>query len=177
MTGSLFVLSCIDQCLSAMMSLPLNLNGPKLEQSRVRRVYRDSSARTTGMCASGYLKHLRAVRQTPPMQADPPVGGLLLWDDQNPVRFELLYHLYYLSNVPHRGKIHANSPGSSRASEEASPAEPKPEGADGSAFYRHGTCGAGGAGPFLRVSRRLPASTHWCRSSAVCTAVLHRPGT
>jgi hypothetical protein len=32
-----------------------------------------------------------------------------------------------------------------------------PEGADGSRFYRDGTCGTGGAGAVLRVSRRLPA--------------------
>jgi hypothetical protein len=62
-------------------------------------------------------------------------------------------------------------------SEKASPAGPMPEGADGSAYYRDGACGTGGAGAFLRVSLRLPASTHWCRSDAACTAGLHQPGT
>jgi hypothetical protein len=63
------------------------------------------------------------------------------------------------------------------SSEKASPAGPMPEGANGSAYYRDGTSGTGGAGAFLRVSRRLPASTHWCRSDAGYTAGLHEPGT
>jgi hypothetical protein len=42
-----------------------------------------------------------------------------------------------------------------------------PEGADGSAYYRDGTCGTGGAGAFLRVSRGLPAGSTVCRTGAV----------
>jgi hypothetical protein len=52
------------------------------------------------------------------------------------------------------------------SSEKASPAVPMPEGADGSAYYRDGTCGTGGAGAFLRVSRKLPAGSTVCRTGA-----------
>jgi hypothetical protein len=65
----------------------------------------------------------------------------------------------------------------SATSEKASPAVPMPEGAAGSAYYRDGTCGTGGAGAFLRVSRKLPASTHWCRSGTGYSAAQYRPGT
>jgi hypothetical protein len=61
-------------------------------------------------------------------------------------------------------------------SKKASPAGPMPEGADGSAFYRDGTCGAGGAGPFLRVSRRLPAGSPLCRTGAGSSAGLRVSG-
>jgi hypothetical protein len=37
-----------------------------------------------------------------------------------------------------------------------------PEGADGSAYYRDGTCGTEGAGAFLRVRKRLPDRGRGC---------------
>jgi hypothetical protein len=61
-------------------------------------------------------------------------------------------------------------------SEKASPAEPMPEGADGSSYYRDGTCGTGGDGAFLRVSRRLPAGSTVCRAGAGGCAGLRVPG-
>jgi hypothetical protein len=39
--------------------------------------------------------------------------------------------------------------------EKASPAVPMPEGADGSTYYRDGTCGTEGAGAVLRASRSV----------------------
>jgi hypothetical protein len=51
-----------------------------------------------------------------------------------------------------------------------------PEGADGSAYYRDGTCGTGGVGAFLRVSRRLPAGSTVCRTGAGGCAGLRIPG-
>jgi hypothetical protein len=88
-------------------------------------------------------------------------------------------HLWRLAEVvrmEYRRGVDANF----MSSEKASPAGPMPEGADGSAYYSDGTSGTGGAGgarAFLRVSRRLPASTHWCRSDAGYTVGLHEPGT
>jgi hypothetical protein len=61
-------------------------------------------------------------------------------------------------------------------SEKASPAVPMPGGADGSAYYRDGTCGTGGAGAFLRVSRRMPAGSTVCRIGAEGCAGLRVPG-
>jgi hypothetical protein len=51
-----------------------------------------------------------------------------------------------------------------------------PEGADGSAYYRDGTYDTGGAGAFLRVSRRLPAGSTVCRTGAGVCAGLRVPG-
>jgi hypothetical protein len=51
-----------------------------------------------------------------------------------------------------------------------------PEGADGSAYYRDGTCGTGDAGAFLRVSRKLPAGSTVCRAGAGGCAGLRVPG-
>jgi hypothetical protein len=51
-----------------------------------------------------------------------------------------------------------------------------PEGADGSTYSRDGTCGTGGAGAVLRVSRRLPAGSTVCRTGAGGCADLSVPG-
>jgi hypothetical protein len=51
-----------------------------------------------------------------------------------------------------------------------------PVGADGSAYYRDGTRGTGGAGAVLRVSRRLPAGSTVCRTGAGGCAGLSVPG-
>jgi hypothetical protein len=62
------------------------------------------------------------------------------------------------------------------SSEKASPAGHTPEGADGTAFYRDGTCGTGGAGAFLRIRRKLPAGSTVCRTGAGGCAGLRVPG-
>jgi hypothetical protein len=63
-----------------------------------------------------------------------------------------------------------------QTSEKASPAGHTPEGADGSAYYRDGTCGTGGAGAFYAVSRKLPAGSTVCRTGAGGCAGLRVPG-
>jgi hypothetical protein len=68
------------------------------------------------------------------------------------------------------------APSRKMTSEKASPAVPMPEGADGSAYNRDGTCGTGGAGAVLRVSRRLPADSPVCRTEAGSCAGLRVPG-
>jgi hypothetical protein len=62
------------------------------------------------------------------------------------------------------------------ASEKASRAGHTPGGAGGTAFYRDGTCGTGGAGAFLRVSRKLPVGSTVCRTGAGGCAGLRVPG-
>jgi hypothetical protein len=63
-----------------------------------------------------------------------------------------------------------------RTSEKASSAGHSPKGADGTAFYRDGACGTGGAGAFLRVSRKLLAGRTVCRTGAGGCAGLRVPG-
>jgi hypothetical protein len=83
----------------------------------------------------------------------------------------------FIKPIHFRPGLHRHGLSLFPSSEKASPAGPMPEGADGSAYYKDSTSGTRGAGAFLRVSRRLPASTHWCRSDAGYTASLHEPGT
>jgi hypothetical protein len=51
-----------------------------------------------------------------------------------------------------------------------------PEGADGSAYYGDGTRSTGGAGVFLGIIWRLPASNSVCRTGAGGCAGLSVPG-